>query len=160
LVSFGVGSGAWQPKRDVQPITELNQPSPVMPAAELQLLVGDLCAELVPSSAHGERIVALAMLMERRRRLRISHAHRRCQCTACVGSEGVEVCDAGRRRSAGDIRRSQPLGKAGVYCGRPGFDFLVTVDGARDFVRRFAGKIETGQPGRTDPGMGPMRMTV
>ncbi|HEY2402972.1 MAG TPA: phospholipase C, phosphocholine-specific [Steroidobacteraceae bacterium] len=40
------------------------------------------------------------------------------------------------------------------------FDFLVTVDGARDFARRFAGKIETGKPGQTDPAMGPMRMTV
>jgi phospholipase C len=42
----------------------------------------------------------------------------------------------------------------------PTSDFLVTVDGARDFVRRFAGKIETGKPGQTDPGIGPMRMTV
>jgi phospholipase C len=40
------------------------------------------------------------------------------------------------------------------------FDFLVTVNGARDFVRRFAGKLETGKPGQTDPGIGPMRMTV
>ncbi|HEY2402004.1 MAG TPA: aspartyl/asparaginyl beta-hydroxylase domain-containing protein, partial [Steroidobacteraceae bacterium] len=55
---------AWQPKQDVQPMTESNQPSPVMPAAELQLLVGDLCAELVPSSANGERVGAFAMLME------------------------------------------------------------------------------------------------
>jgi len=55
---------AWQPKHDVQPMTESNQPSPVMPAAELQLLVGDLCAELVPSSANGERVGAFAMLME------------------------------------------------------------------------------------------------
>jgi hypothetical protein len=37
------------------------------------------------------------------------------------------------------------------------FDFLVTIDGARDFARRFAGTIETGS---TDPGIGPMRLTV
>src|SRR5262249_2507348 len=40
------------------------------------------------------------------------------------------------------------------------FDFLVTLADAPDFVRRFAGKIETGKPGRTDPGIGPMRMTI
>ena len=55
---------AWQPGRDVQPMTESNQPSPVMPAAELQMLVGDLCGELVPSSGNGERVGAFAMLME------------------------------------------------------------------------------------------------
>jgi phospholipase C len=40
------------------------------------------------------------------------------------------------------------------------FDFLVTVDGEAAFVRRFAGKIETGKAGRTDPGIGPMRLTI
>lgn len=40
------------------------------------------------------------------------------------------------------------------------FDFLITTDSERAFVRRFAGKIETGKPGRTDPGIGPMRITV
>jgi phospholipase C len=40
------------------------------------------------------------------------------------------------------------------------FDFLVTLADAPSFVRRYAGKIETGKPGRTDPGIGLMRMTV
>jgi phospholipase C len=40
------------------------------------------------------------------------------------------------------------------------YDFLVTVEAAPDFVRRFAGKIETGKLGRTDPGIGPMRLTI
>jgi phospholipase C len=40
------------------------------------------------------------------------------------------------------------------------FDFLVTLNGAPEFLRRFAGKIETGKAGRTDPGIGPMRMTI
>jgi len=40
------------------------------------------------------------------------------------------------------------------------YDLLVTLAGAPDFVRRFAGKVETGKPGRTDPGIGPMRMTI
>jgi hypothetical protein len=32
--------------------------------------------------------------------------------------------------------------------------------GGVETLRRFAGKVETGKPGRTDPGIGPMRMTV
>jgi phospholipase C len=40
------------------------------------------------------------------------------------------------------------------------YDLLITLAGAPDFVRRFAGKVETGNPGRTDPGIGPMRMVV
>jgi len=40
------------------------------------------------------------------------------------------------------------------------FDFLVTLKNTPNFVRRFAGKIETGKPGHTDPGIGPMRMTI
>ena len=40
------------------------------------------------------------------------------------------------------------------------YDFLVTLKNTPNFVRRFAGKIETGKPGRTDPGIGPMRMTI
>ena len=31
-------------------MTETNQHSPVMPAAELQVLLSDLCSELVPST--------------------------------------------------------------------------------------------------------------
>jgi phospholipase C len=40
------------------------------------------------------------------------------------------------------------------------YDLLVTLTGAPEFVRRFAGKVETGKPGRTDPGIGPMRLSV
>jgi phospholipase C len=40
------------------------------------------------------------------------------------------------------------------------FDFLVMLEGTPEFVRRFAGKIETGKPGRTDPGIGPICMTL
>ena len=40
------------------------------------------------------------------------------------------------------------------------YDLLVTLAGAPDFVRRFAGKVETGRPGRTDPGIGAMRLTI
>jgi phospholipase C len=40
------------------------------------------------------------------------------------------------------------------------FDLSVTLVGVPKFVRRFAGKVETGKPGRTDPGIGAMRMTV
>jgi phospholipase C len=36
----------------------------------------------------------------------------------------------------------------------------LTEAGAPHFVRRFAGKVETGKAGRTDPGIGPMRMSV
>jgi phospholipase C len=40
------------------------------------------------------------------------------------------------------------------------YDLLVTLHDAPGFVRRFAGKVETGKPGRTDPGIGPMRLMV
>jgi phospholipase C len=40
------------------------------------------------------------------------------------------------------------------------YDLSVRVDGDAAFLRRFAGKIETGQPGRTDPGIGAMQVTA
>ena len=40
------------------------------------------------------------------------------------------------------------------------YDLLVTLAEAPRFVRHFAGKVETGRPGRTDPGIGPMRLTA
>lgn len=38
------------------------------------------------------------------------------------------------------------------------YDLTVTLAGQPDFVRRFAGKVETGAHGRTDPAIGPMRL--
>jgi phospholipase C len=38
------------------------------------------------------------------------------------------------------------------------YDLQVTVDGMPGFLRRFAGKVETGRLGRTDPGIGAMRV--
>lgn len=40
------------------------------------------------------------------------------------------------------------------------YDLLVTADGDAAFLRRFAGKIETGRTGKTDPGIGAMRVTA
>lgn len=40
------------------------------------------------------------------------------------------------------------------------YDLTVTCTGADDFVRRLAGKVETGAQGRTDPGIGAMRLTA
>lgn len=45
------------------------------------------------------------------------------------------------------------------------YDLAITLQGdgndaASGFLRRFAGKVETGKPGKTDPGIGAMRMTV
>ncbi len=37
------------------------------------------------------------------------------------------------------------------------YDLTVTVEGDQAFVRRFAGKVETGKTGKTDPGIGTMR---
>ena len=40
------------------------------------------------------------------------------------------------------------------------YDLTVTVEGEGTFIRRFAGKVETGRVGRTDPGIGAMRVAV
>lgn len=40
------------------------------------------------------------------------------------------------------------------------YDLSVTLAGGPVFLRRFAGKIETGRPGRTDPGIGAMQLTI
>ena len=40
------------------------------------------------------------------------------------------------------------------------YDLSVTVDRDPHFLRRFAGKVENGRAGRTDPGIGPMRVTA
>ena len=58
---------AWQPRHNAQPMTETNSPSPVMPAAEVQLLINDLCSELVTSADTAEmreRAARFAMLLE------------------------------------------------------------------------------------------------
>ena len=57
---------AWQPGREVQPMTESETLSPVMPAAEVQLLLNDLCAELTPAEGteNRERIVRFTVLLE------------------------------------------------------------------------------------------------
>jgi phospholipase C len=39
------------------------------------------------------------------------------------------------------------------------YDLTATLEGRPDFARRFAGKVETGAQGRTDPGIGAMRGT-
>jgi phospholipase C len=54
-----------------------------------------------------------------------------------------------------EAREHWPLAKSDYW-----YDILVTLVGAPDFVRRFAGKVETGKAGRTDPGIGPMRLSV
>jgi phospholipase C len=54
-----------------------------------------------------------------------------------------------------EAREHWPLAKCDHW-----FDLLVTLARAPEFVRRYAGKIETGKSGRTDPGIGLMRMTV
>lgn len=40
------------------------------------------------------------------------------------------------------------------------YDLSVTIDGDPAFLRRFAGKVETGRVGRTDPGIGAMQVTA
>ncbi|KPL66797.1 phospholipase [Erythrobacter sp. SG61-1L] len=40
------------------------------------------------------------------------------------------------------------------------YDIAVTAKGAEGFLRRFAGKVETGHAGLTDPGIGTLRVTV
>jgi phospholipase C len=60
-----------------------------------------------------------------------------------------------RVEAGAEAREHWPLLKSDHW-----FDFLVTLKGTPNFIRRFAGKVETGKPGRTDPGIGPMRMTI
>ena len=38
--------------------------------------------------------------------------------------------------------------------GRGWYDFTLTIDGRNDFLRRYAGRVETGKPGSSDPAMG------
>jgi phospholipase C len=40
------------------------------------------------------------------------------------------------------------------------YDLTVTVDNDTAFLRRFAGKVDNGRPGRTDPGIGTLQLTV
>lgn len=40
------------------------------------------------------------------------------------------------------------------------YDFMVTLANGPQFLRRFAGKVETGKAGRTDPGIGAMSLTA
>ena len=40
------------------------------------------------------------------------------------------------------------------------YDLSVTIEGEGTFLRRFAGKVENGRPGRTDPGIGAMQVTI
>ncbi len=60
-----------------------------------------------------------------------------------------------RLKSGTEVRELWPLTQSDHW-----FDLTVTLVGAPEFARRFAGKVETGKSGRTDPGIGAMRMTV
>lgn len=40
------------------------------------------------------------------------------------------------------------------------YDFTVTSPGVEGFLRRFAGKVDNGAVGLTDPGIGTLRVTV
>ncbi|HEY4444396.1 MAG TPA: sulfotransferase, partial [Steroidobacteraceae bacterium] len=58
---------AWQPEHDAQPMTETIQHSPVMPAAEVELLLRDLCSELTSptdTAEMRERAARFAALLE------------------------------------------------------------------------------------------------
>ncbi|WP_374572451.1 aspartyl/asparaginyl beta-hydroxylase domain-containing protein [Phenylobacterium sp.] len=58
---------AFDPAIDAQPLTECDQTSPVMPAAEVQLLVDDLRAELAAATETadaGARVARFSMLLE------------------------------------------------------------------------------------------------
>jgi hypothetical protein len=44
----------WNPQVDARPLTEINERMPIMPAAEVQLLVEDLCAELASAARDPE----------------------------------------------------------------------------------------------------------
>ncbi|WP_396592649.1 aspartyl/asparaginyl beta-hydroxylase domain-containing protein [Brevundimonas sp. R86498] len=58
---------AWNPDLRPRLLTECDQRAPVMPAAEVQLLVEDLCAELVTATETadaGERIERFGLLMQ------------------------------------------------------------------------------------------------
>ena len=57
----------WQPASDARPMTEADPHSPVMPAAEVQLLLADFCAELAAfadSPKMRERAGRLSLLLE------------------------------------------------------------------------------------------------
>lgn len=53
------------------------------------------------------------------------------------------------------VRDRWPLAKSDHW-----YDLSVTLAGDATFLRRFAGKVETGRQGRTDPGIGTMQLTV
>lgn len=53
------------------------------------------------------------------------------------------------------LRDSWPLAASDHW-----YDLSVRVERDPAFLRRFAGKIETGRPGRTDPGIGAMQVTA
>ncbi len=58
---------AWQPGRVAEPMTESNQHSPVMPAAEVEMLLRDLCSELTFSTdtaAMHQRAARFTLLLE------------------------------------------------------------------------------------------------
>lgn len=40
------------------------------------------------------------------------------------------------------------------------YDITVSAEGDAAWLRRFAGKVDTGRPGRTDPGIGAMQLTI
>lgn len=57
----------WQPAQDAKPLTETNERTVVMPAAEVQWLVDDLVSELIPAAGTGEqreRMARLVAIME------------------------------------------------------------------------------------------------
>jgi phospholipase C len=52
-------------------------------------------------------------------------------------------------------RRALTLALARSHCW---YDFSVTIAGAEQYLRRFAGRVETGKSGISDPAMGRVRI--
>lgn len=63
-----------------------------------------------------------------------------------------------RKRAVTVPPRSSKVDRWALTASDDWYDLEVRVDGSEGFLRRFAGKVESGKAGRTDPGIGVMRI--
>lgn len=75
-----------------------------------------------------------------------------------IALDGLYPAQGARTRTVSVAPGKQVGDLWGLAASDNWYDLAVTLDGDAAFLRRFVGKVETGRAGRTDPGIGAMRV--
>lgn len=111
-------------------------------------LIGSLVA-----AARAARLLSLVYATKRHRR-----GHSSASDNAASDRSGAVTADTSSTDARNAAARVHARVTWNLGPGDPWYDMTVRMEGAPLFLRRFAGRVETGRDGQTDPGIGAMRV--